>query len=147
LNINAANNLLAVSAVSDTRDGWENDEWGSLEEEPANEELEEKENNDSNHIKESRSNSNSQSHSSTGIYNNNIANNTSPSKNGSGGNGDTLLNSSSNSNSNWDNYGTSTWNDDEYEPVEDGNGGELKALRKSLIFLNELCQHFSERQV
>jgi hypothetical protein len=134
LNINAANNLLAVSAVSDNRDGWENDEWGSLEEEPANEELEEKENNDTNHIKESRSNSNSQSHSSTGIYNNNIANNSSPSKNSSGGNGDTLLNSSSNSNSNWDNYGTSTWNDDEYEPVEDGNGGELKAFQKFLIF-------------
>lgn len=129
MNINAANNLLAVSAVNDNRDGWDNDEWGSLEEEPANEELEEKENNDMNHIKESRSNSNSQSASSTGIYNNNIASNTSPSKNGSGGNGDTLLNSSSNSNSNWDNYGT-TWNDDEYEPVEDGNGGELKALRE-----------------
>lgn len=138
LTLNIANNALAVTAVNDTRDGWENDEWGSLEEEPANEELEEKENNDTNHIKESRSNSNSQSHSSSGVYNNNIANNISPAKNGSEGNGDILLNSSSNSNSNWDNYGTSTWNDDDFEPIEDGNGGESRKIWKLLMFLNDL---------
>lgn len=116
---------MTTALVSDVRDGWENDEWGSLEEEPANEELEEKANNEMNHLIASRSNSNSQSHSSSGVYNNNIVNNISPSRNnGSTGADEILLNSSSNSNSNWDNYGT-TWNDDEFEPVEDGNGGEV----------------------
>lgn len=111
--MNAANNILIATSVNDNRDGWENDEWGSLEEEPANEELEEKLSHDLNHLTASGSNSNS--HSSSGAYNNNI----SPTKNGSDG-GETLLNSSSNSN--WDNYGT-TWNDDDFEPIEDTNGG------------------------
>ena len=119
---------MAATTANDIRDGWENDEWGSLEEEPANEELEEKEN-ETNHLVASRSNSNSQSHSSSGVYNNNIVNNISTSKNnGSGGADEILLNSSSNSNSNWDNYGT-TWNDDDFEPIEDGNGGELIIIR------------------
>lgn len=121
--MNAGNNLIAATTVNDIRDGWENDEWGSLEEEPANEELEEKENIETNHLTASRSNSNSQSHSSSGVYNNNIVNNSPSKNNGSGGADDILLNSSSNSNSNWDNYGT-TWNDDEFEPIEDGNGGK-----------------------
>lgn len=124
LNMNVVN--IVATTISDGRDGWENDEWGSLEEEPANEELEEKSNNDMNHIAASRSNSNSQSHSSSAVYNNNSVNDISPSRNnGSGHADDTLLNSSSNSNSNWDNYGTS-WNDDEFEPIEDGNGRKLK---------------------
>lgn len=123
--MNAANSAMTAALVNDARDGWENDEWGSLEEEPANEELEEKANSEMNHLVASRSNSNSQSHSSSGIYNNNIVNNISPTRNnGSAGADETLLNSSSNSNSNWDNYGP-TWNDDDFEPVEDGNGGEL----------------------
>lgn len=109
-NLHIHSATLAATTVSDpTRDGWENDEWGSLEEEPANEELEEK----SNHVNASRSNSNSQSHSSSGVYNNNIV-----SKNGDG---DTLLNSSSNSN--WENNGTG-WNEDEFEPTEDTISGE-----------------------
>lgn len=112
---------MAVTTVNDIRDGWENDEWGSLEEEPANEELEEKANNDMNHHA-SGSRSNSNSHSSSGIYNNNIVNNLSPIKNN--GSGEILLNSSSNSNSNWENHGT-TWNDDEFEPLDDNNTGEM----------------------
>lgn len=50
----------------------------------------------------------------------------SPSKD-NGSSGDNLLNSNSNSysNSNWDNYGTS-WNDDEFEPIDDTNGGESR---------------------
>jgi hypothetical protein len=106
----------SATTVNDGRDGWDNEDWGSLEE--ANEELEEKEN-DMNHIPASRSNSNSQSHSSTsgGIYNNNIMNNISPTKN----NGESNLTTSANSN-NWDNYGSS-WNDDEFEPIDE-TGGE-----------------------
>ena len=127
LALDTTNNVIPTTTVTDIRDGWENEEWGSLEEEPANEELEEKANHDSNHLAASRSNSNSQSHSSSGgVYNNNTMNNISPTKNGSGNGGDILLNSSSNSNSNWDNYGT-TWNDDEFEPIDDANGGELKS--------------------
>lgn len=115
----AAPSLLTSTTPNDIRDGWDNDEWGSLEEEPAIEELEEKENNDTNHLIASRSNSNS--NSSSGHYNNNVVNNTNAIKNGDG---DTLLNSSSNSNhSNWDNYGT-TWNDDEFEPIDDGSAGK-----------------------
>jgi SCY1-like protein 1 len=125
--------------VIDGRDGWDNDEWGSLEEEPANEELEEKEN--ENHLTASRSNSNSQSHSSSAISNNNGAvNNISPTKqqnNGSGG-VDTLIDSSSNSNSNWDNCG-SAWNDDEFEPIDEpGTGKKLcnfYAKQKKTIFI------------
>lgn len=132
------NAALVATTVIDGRDGWENDEWGSLEEEPANEELEEKANNDMNHIAASRSNSNSQSHSSSAVYNNNSVNDISPTrKNGSGGADDTLLNSSSNSNSNWDNYGTA-WNDDEFEPIEDGNGRELK-FRQLLQSISNIC--------
>lgn len=116
LNLNAP---MAVTTVNDpTRDGWENDEWGSLEEEPANEELEEK----ANHVNASRSNSNSQSHSSSGVYNNNVTNSLSPTRNN--GDGDTMLNSSSNSNSNWDNNGTG-WNEDEFEPIDDSTAGKL----------------------
>lgn len=104
----SANNIQNASTVNnDGRDGWDNEDWGSLEEEPANEELEEKTtNNDMNHTAASRSNSNSQSHSSTsgGIYNNNIMNNTSPTKN-NGENTMTTLNSSANSN--WDSYDSS----------------------------------------
>jgi len=124
LTMNATGNALASSPATDIRDGWENDEWGSLEEEPANEELEEKENEkQTNHVAASRSNSNSHS-SSLGISsNNNLINNVSPSRNN--GSGETLLNSSSNSNSNWENHGTN-WNDDEFEPIDEP-GGELKA--------------------
>lgn len=138
--MNAANNAMTAALVNDARDGWENDEWGNLEEEPANEELEEKSTNEMNHLVASRSNSNSQSHSSSGIYNNNIVNNISPTRNnGSAGADEILLNSSSNSNSNWDNYGT-TWNDDEFEPIEDGNGGELHS---NLVDRNADCFRFS----
>lgn len=112
---------ITSTTPNDIRDGWDNEEWGSLEEEPANEELEEKENNDKNHLTASRSNSNSHSTSSSSPYNNNVVNNTSPTKNGGG---ETLINFSVNSNSNWDNYGT-TWNDDEFEPIEDGTSGEI----------------------
>jgi SCY1-like protein 1 len=111
----------ANTTVNETHDGWDND-WGSLEEEPINEELEEKANNDINHVAASRSNSNSQSqsHSSTGVYNNNTMNNSSPTKN----NGvDTQINSSVISNSNWDNCGTG-WNDDEFEPIDETGIGE-----------------------
>lgn len=124
--MNAMNNAMAATTVNDIRDGWENDEWGSLEEEPANEELEEKANNDMNHHA-SGSRSNSNSHSSSGIYNNNIVNNVSPIKNN--GSGEILLNSSSNSNSNWENHGT-TWNDDEFEPLEDNNTGKMMMTLK-----------------
>lgn len=118
--------IAAATIVSDpVRDGWENDEWGSLEEEPANEELEEKGNNDMNHVAASRSNSNSQSHSSSGVYNNNIVNSLSPTRNN--GDGETLLNSSSNSNSNWENNGGG-WNEDEFEPIEDTNAGEFQKV-------------------
>lgn len=120
LNMNVASNTLAVSKVNDGRDGWENDEWGSLEEEPTNEELEEKEN--ENHLTASRSNSNSQSHSSSAVSNNNGGNNISPTKNNGSGGADTLKNSSSNSNSNWENYG-SAWNDDEFEPIDEPGAG------------------------
>ncbi|KAG5673992.1 hypothetical protein PVAND_003987 [Polypedilum vanderplanki] len=116
LSTNLNINMNANSTVNDLHDGWDND-WGSLEEEPINEELEEKATNDTNHIAASRSNSNSQSqsHSSTGVCNNNTMNNSSLTKN----NGDdTQINSSANSNSNWDNYGTA-WNDDEFEPIEE----------------------------
>ncbi|XP_070491007.1 N-terminal kinase-like protein isoform X2 [Chironomus tepperi] len=114
-------NLNANSIVNEVRDGWDNDcDWGSLEEEPINEELEEKANNhDGNHASASRSNSNSQSHSSSGVCNNNTVNNISPIKN----NGDGDINSSANSN--WDNYGTA-WNDDEFEPIEETGTGTSK---------------------
>lgn len=107
----------SATSANDGRDGWDNEDWGSLEEEPANEELEEK--NDMNHTTASRSNSNSQSHSSTsgGVYNNNIMNNISPTKN----NGENNLTTSANSN--WDNYGSS-WNDDEFEPIDETGTGE-----------------------
>lgn len=109
-------NLTAVP-VNEARDGWDNEDWGSLEEEPVNEELEEKATNDTNHITASRSNSNSQSHSSTsagsGFHNNNI----SPTKN----NGENILTTSANSN--WDNYGSS-WNDDEFEAIDETGTGK-----------------------
>lgn len=127
----SANVQSASATANDGRDGWDHEDWGSLEEE-ANEELEEKAtNNDMNHITASRSNSNSQSHSSTsgGVYNNNIMNNISPTKN----NGDnTTINSSANSN--WDNYGSS-WNDDEFEPIDETGMGKLDYF--SLIDLNK----------
>jgi SCY1-like protein 1 len=119
LGANLNMNVVASTTVSDpVRDGWENDEWGSLEEEPANEELEEKENHGNNHVNASRSNSNSHS---SGVYNNNITNSLSPTRNN--GDAETLLNSSSNSNSNWENNGTG-WNEDEFEPIEDTTAGE-----------------------
>lgn len=112
---------------NDIRDGWDNDEWGSLEEEPVIEELEEKLNDMNHHSPASRSNSNS--HSSSGNHHNNNHNSVSPSKDNGSSGGDNMLNSNSNSysNSNWDNYGTS-WNDDEFEPIDDSNGGELRDL-------------------
>jgi hypothetical protein len=117
------NVAVAAKTVSDpNRDGWENDEWGSLEEEPANEELEEKANSDMNHLSASRSNSNSQSNSSSGVCNNNIVSSQSPTRNNGGG-GETLLNFSSNANTNWENNGTG-WNDDEFEPIDDTNAGK-----------------------
>lgn len=120
--------------ANDIRDGWENDEWGSLEEEPTIEELEEKAN-EMNHSSASRSNSNSHSHSSSGNHNNNVLNNVSPSRDTSIQNGDNLLNVNSNSisnSNNWDNYGT-TWNDD-FEPIEDTNAGNI-----SISGLNSRC--------
>lgn len=115
----SANNIPNATAtiVTDGRDGWDNEDWGSLEEEPANEELEEKANNDMNHIAASRSNSNSHSSTSGGVYNNNIMNNISPTKN----NGDNNMTTSANSN--WDNYGSS-WNDDEFEPIDETGMGK-----------------------
>lgn len=123
----------ASTTPNDNRDGWDNEDWGSLEEEPANEELEEK-SNEMNHATASRSNSNSnsQSHSSTsgGIYNNNIMNNISPTKN----NGDNLTTLNSSANSNWDNYGSS-WNDDEFEPIDEtGTGKTHKIICIFLVF-------------
>lgn len=116
-----SNTMVSATLPNENRDGWDNEDWGSLEEEPVNEELEEKASNDMNHASASRSNSNSQSHSSSmGVYNNNISNNVSPSKNG----GDTTTttttqhNSSAN-NSNWDNYGPSWNDDDDFEPLEE----------------------------
>lgn len=113
---------------NDIRDGWDNDEWGSLEEEPVIEELEEKLNDMNHHSPASRSNSNS--HSSSGNHHNNNHNSVSPSKDNGSSGGDNMLNSNSNSysNSNWDNHGTS-WNDDEFEPIDDSNGGEFGGLR------------------
>ena len=122
-------NLNANLTVNEARDGWDNEcDWGSLEEEPINEELEEKANNDANnhdgnHASASRSNSNSQSHSSSGVCNNNTVNNISPIKN----NGDGDMNSSANSN--WDNYGTA-WNDDEFEPIDETGTGNLLIYNK-----------------
>lgn len=118
-NLNMNSNAMASPASgNENRDGWDNEDWGSLEEEPANEELEEKTTNDMNHITTSRSNSNSQSHSSSiGIYNNNMSNNVSPTKNNGDDTTTTQHNSSAN-NSNWDNYGAS-WNDDDFEPLEE----------------------------
>lgn len=133
--VNNSSNLTTMTTIAnDIRDGWENDEWGSLEEEPTIEELEEKANDMNHHSSASRSNSNSQSHSSSGNHNNNVLNNISPSRdNGSSGDGDNTLNVNSNSisNSNWENYGTS-WNDDDFEPIEDTNAGEKSQF---LIFL------------
>lgn len=107
-------------------DGWDNEcDWGSLEEEPINEELEEKANNEPSHTSASRSNSNSQSHSSSGVCNNNTVNNISPIKNN--GDGETQINSISNSN--WDNYGSS-WNDDDFEPIDETGTGELDTFMK-----------------
>lgn len=128
-------NLNANSIVNEVRDGWDNDcDWGSLEEEPINEELEEKasNNHDGNHASASRSNSNSQSHSSSGIVcNNNTVNNISPIKN----NGDGDINSSANSN--WDNYGTA-WNDDEFEPIEETGTGMLLFIYYVIVCLIKL---------
>lgn len=127
-NLNMNSNVMATStSANENRDGWDNEDWGSLEEEPANEELEEKANNDLNHITASRSNSNSQSHSSSmGVYNNNISNDVSPIKN----NGDdttTQHNSNTNNSNNWDNYGAS-WNDDDFEPLEETGKGEIISI-------------------
>lgn len=123
-----------AAAPIENRDGWDNEDWGSLEEEPVNEELEEKASNEMNHISASRSNSNSQSHSSSMgvVYNNNISNNVSPSKNGDDTTTTTTTqhNSSAN-NSNWDNYGPS-WNDDDFEPLEE-TGNIYKDSRMTLI--------------
>jgi hypothetical protein len=121
-----SSNLTTTIANHDIRDGWDNDEWGSLEEEPTIEELEEKANEMNHHSSASRSNSNSQSHSSSGNHNNNVLNNISPSRDNNGSNGDNSLNVNSNSisNSNWENYGTS-WNDDDFEPIEDTNAGKI----------------------
>lgn len=120
LKMNSNPMVSTTAAPNENRDGWDNEDWGSLEEEPVNEELEEKASNDMNHISASRSNSNSQSHSSSvGAYNNNMSNNVSPSKNGDDTTTTTTTqhNSSAN-NSNWDNYGPS-WNDDDFEPLEE----------------------------
>lgn len=90
----------------DIRDGWENDEWASLEEEA---ELEEKANNiGNNHIEASRSNSNSNSNS---VTNNN--HNNSPAK---------MINdhSKTNANTNWEKSETTWGLDDEFEPIDDG---------------------------
>lgn len=128
-------NIQNASATSgnDGRDGWDNEDWGSLEEEPANEELEEK--NDTNHVAASRSNSNSQSHSSTsvGIYNNNI----SPTKN----NGENNLTTSANSN--WDNYGSSWNDDDEFEPIDETGTGEkkYKIIKLKVNNLKKILRH------
>lgn len=117
----SSNHKIPTIVNNDIRDAWDNDEWGSLEEEPVIEELEEKSNDMNHHSPASRSNSNS--HSSSGNHHNNN-HSVSPSKD-NGSSGDNLLNSNSNSysNTNWDNYGTS-WNDDEFEPIDDSNGGK-----------------------
>jgi hypothetical protein len=123
---NNHNSTNIITITNDIRDGWENDEWGSLEEETTIEELEEKVNDMNHHSSASRSNSNSQSHSSSGNHNNNVLNNISPSRD-NGSNSDNLLNVNSNSisnSNNWDNYGT-TWNDDDFDPIDDTNAGEI----------------------
>ena len=70
MNLNIASTT-PNAVLSEIRDGWENDEWGSLEEEPA-EEMEEL----NHHQNTSRSNSNSSS-----AANNNTESNISPIKN------------------------------------------------------------------
>lgn len=130
---------------NDIRDGWDNDEWGSLEEEPVIEELEEKLNDMNHHSPASRSNSNS--HSSSGNHHNNNHNSVSPSKDNGSSGGDNMLNSNSNSysNSNWDNHGTS-WNDDEFEPIDDSNGGELRDVMQRIKLNNFKLYSFLSQQ-
>ena len=105
--MNSTSTTIVNSALTEIRDGWDNDEWGSLEEEPAIEELEEQ----NHHQNTSRSNSNSSS-----AANNNTENNISPIKN--------TINDMkiTNSNSNWE-VTTTNWNDDEFEPIEEPVGG------------------------
>lgn len=97
------------AVLSEIRDGWENDEWGSLEEEPA-EEMEEL----NHHQNTSRSNSNSSS-----AANNNTENNISPIKNNIH---DMKINTNSNS-SNWEVTTSTNWNDDEFEPIDEPGAG------------------------
>ncbi len=132
----SANNIQNIKLVteSDCREGWDNEDWGSLEEEPANEELQEKEaDNDINHINISRSDSNSQSHSSQsrGIFNNNTMDELSSTKNSA----DILVTKQNNIsvNFNWDG---SNWNDDEFESIEETGKGELES--------NDIHQESSE---
>lgn len=106
---------LNSGGLSDNRDGWDNDEWGSLEEEP-NEELEEQTNEINNHHDSSRSNSNSHSHSTP---NNNLVNHNSPAHNN-----DHNDHVTTKLNSNWDNYETN-WNEDEFEPLDEPSSGKL----------------------
>ena len=119
------------SVCNDNRDGWDNDEWGSLEEEP-NEEIEEKSNELNNHHDSSRSNSNSHSHSTP---NNNLGNHNSIAINDHNEHNDHVT---SKLNSNWDNYETN-WNEDEFEPLDEPNTG--KKIVFVGIFLNNF--HFS----
>lgn len=114
------NNVNALGGLSDIKDGWENEEWGSLEEEP-NEEAEANDdktnevhsNNHNSHatpVKTLNTNNlNSNSHSNA---NNNLVT-PSPTK------------TSNNSNANWENYGGSGWDNDEFEPIDDTTNGEF----------------------
>ncbi|XP_055629063.1 N-terminal kinase-like protein isoform X2 [Toxorhynchites rutilus septentrionalis] len=149
-----SNTLNMLPSAHDPRDGWDNDDWGSLEEEP-NEAIDEKEEDELNRSQQQQQQQNKHQNSSASATpsstanssnaasisaaspappasNNNANNNlpnhhstSSPSKMLALKNMTNIINSSSNSNSNWNNAGDG-WTDGDFEPIDEPSTGNSK---------------------
>ncbi|XP_058443851.1 N-terminal kinase-like protein isoform X2 [Malaya genurostris] len=139
--------LNMIGTVNDTRDGWDNEDWGSLEEEP-NEVLDENEEDELNRIQQKQHNqlfsattasttSSSNAASASALAapascnnaNNNLPNHhntSSPSKMIALKNMTNIINNTTNnSNSNWNNVGDG-WTDGDFEPIDEPSTGNPK---------------------
>ncbi|XP_055524243.1 N-terminal kinase-like protein isoform X2 [Wyeomyia smithii] len=142
--------LNMIGSMHDTRDGWDNEDWGSLEEEP-NEDLDEndedelhrtqqkqlQQHNQSSPATASSTNSSNTASTSTSIptasinnANNNLPNHhntSSPSKMLALKNMTNIINNTTNnSNSNWNNASGDGWTDGDFEPIDEPSTGNPK---------------------
>ncbi|XP_053682714.1 N-terminal kinase-like protein [Sabethes cyaneus] len=142
--------LNMVGSMHETRDGWDNEDWGSLEEEP-NEDLDENDEDELNRTQQKQSQQHNQSSPATASStnssntaststsvptaninnaNNNLPNHhntSSPSKMLALKNMTNIINNTTNnSNLNWNNASGDGWTDGDFEPIDEPSTGNPK---------------------